>query len=291
MKKWFAKGVLMLCSLLGSYQMQAKDGIVRDTLGDAESMRKARSCIESGDWEQAYSYFACPALHGNAEALYYEGYLYESGRLFGSSDKKAIVCYRKAAAKGHEEAQFSLANLYYNSGVDSCYEEAVHYYRMGAERGDARSQWALGRMYENGCGVTKTLVEAFRWYLKAARQGLDRACYSVGQMYAAGQGVDSNRTEAAKWFLQAADGCNYAKAQYRLGMAYIQGEGVPHDTVEACYWLRRAAQNTDDYSLHEEAEKELRALGLWKEEWYLPAWTPDTVVVKDGQKIGISYPR
>lgn len=285
MNKWFAMGMVLLCSLLGSHQMQA-----RDTLSDEESMRKARAFIEAGDWEQAYAWFVRPALRGNAEALYYEGYLYETGRVFIASDEQAMECYRKAAAKGHPEAQFSLANMYYNYGIDSCYEEAVHYYRLGADRGDARSQWALGRMYENGVGVPKTLVEAFRWYLKAAGQGLDRACYSVGRMYAAGQGVDSNRTEAAKWFLQAA-GCNYAKAQYRLGMAYVKGEGVVRDTVEACYWLKRAAQNTDDYSPHEDAEKALRALGLWKEEWCLPAWTPDTVVVKDGQQIGISYPR
>ncbi|WP_302566966.1 tetratricopeptide repeat protein [Culturomica massiliensis] len=290
MKRWFTIGGLLLCILTGNLEMQASRGVAMDTLSDEENMQRARAFIEAGNWDRAYSCFARPARHGNAEALYYEGYLYETGRVYSPSVERAIACYREAAAKGQEEAQFQLANLYYNYGIDSCYTEALHYYRLGAERGDARLQWALGRMFEQGVGVQQDDVRAFRWYLKAAEQGLDRACYSVGRMYAAGRGTACNDAEAAAWFLRAAEK-NEAMAQYRVGLAYLKGTGIARDTLEACYWLRKAAQNPYDYIPHEAAEKELRALGMWKEEWYQSSPEPDTVIWKNGSRIEVYYHR
>ena len=48
-------------------------------------------------------------------------------------------------------------------------------YFQAAEQGDAEAQFSLGYCYENGLGVTKSIVNAKKWYKKAAAQGDDNA--------------------------------------------------------------------------------------------------------------------
>ena len=49
--------------------------------------------------------------------------------------------------------------------------DAVKWFRKAAAQGHAESQYSLGVMYENGRGVMKDESEAAKWYRKAAEQG------------------------------------------------------------------------------------------------------------------------
>ncbi len=49
--------------------------------------------------------------------------------------------------------------------------EAAKWLRKAAERGHADAQFNLGVMYNNGEGVPEDDIEAVKWYRKAAEQG------------------------------------------------------------------------------------------------------------------------
>ena len=57
----------------------------------------------------------------------------------------AMKAYKKAAAKGHVEAQFCIANWYYSIKKD--YEHAAKWYKLAAYGGYGEAQNMLGYMY------------------------------------------------------------------------------------------------------------------------------------------------
>ena len=69
-------------------------------------------------------------------------------------DKEAVKFHRLYAEQGVVNAQFRLAQMYYEGlGVEQDYKEAVKWFRLVAEQGDAEAQRSLGEMYDEGQGV------------------------------------------------------------------------------------------------------------------------------------------
>lgn len=79
------------------------------------------------------------------------------------------------------------------------YSEAAEWYRKAANRGHVDAQYNLGILYEEGRGVTQNYTEASNWYAIAARQGNPNAQYSLGLMYESGRGVALDYVEAYMW--------------------------------------------------------------------------------------------
>ena len=53
-------------------------------------------------------------------------------------------------------------------GLTKSADEAVKWFRKAADKGHAEAQFNLGGCYKRGEGVAKDLTEAARWYRKAA---------------------------------------------------------------------------------------------------------------------------
>ena len=60
-------------------------------------------------------------------------------------------------------------------GVAQDDQQAVAWLRKAAERGHAEAQFSLGQMYSNGRGVAQDSEVAASWYQKAGQQGETRA--------------------------------------------------------------------------------------------------------------------
>ena len=87
-------------------------------------------------------------------------------------DKEAVKFQRLYAEKGVVNAQFRLAQMYYEGqGVEQDYKEAVKWFRLAAEQGDAEAQYEVGVMYYKGEGVPKDYVLAHMWANLAASSG------------------------------------------------------------------------------------------------------------------------
>ena len=117
----------------------------------------------------------------------------------------AAYWYRKAADKGHTDAQTDLAAMYAEGrGVDVSGVEAVRWYRKAAEAGNVRAQYNLALMYHVGEGISQDYDGAIQWYESAARQGDANAMNNMAFMYGMGEGVVQSDVEAYVWFALAA---------------------------------------------------------------------------------------
>lgn len=100
-----------------------------------------------------------------APATTYEAGLaaYERGDHDGAYD-----IWRSLSTAGDARASYRLGDLFdYGTGVDQDYELAALYYRRAAERGHADAQFQLAGRYNDGLGVRKNRLKSLTWYMIA----------------------------------------------------------------------------------------------------------------------------
>ncbi len=113
----------------------------------------------------------------------------------------ALRLWRPLADHGDADAQYNLGAMYNNGdGVPRDYAEALRWHRKAADRGNGNAQFHLGLMYDRGLGTARSSAEAAKWYGMAADQGLALAQYKLAIMYLDGEGVPRDYVQAYKWF-------------------------------------------------------------------------------------------
>ena len=157
-------------------------------------------------------------------------------------DRKALRWYRRAAERGHLQAQINLGVMYHNGrGVKKDAAESLRWYRRAAEGGHRASQYWVASCYYKGHVVARDDREAVRWYRRAAEQGHVAAQYNLAWHYDRGKGVTEDNSEAFKWYMEAADE-KHLESRYCIGRLYELGEGVGQDYKKARKWYERAAK-------------------------------------------------
>jgi TPR repeat protein len=140
---------------------------------------------------------------------------------------------RPLADHGDPEAQYRLGLMYeFGKGFAQDKAQAMAWLGKSAAHGSASAQTELGVIYATGDGVPQDNVKSVEWFRKAATQGNPTARYNLGLMYAKGDGVRNDDAQAIAWFRKAAEQ-GELNAQFKLGVAYENGEGVPKDDVLA----------------------------------------------------------
>lgn len=77
----------------------------------------------------------------DAESFFQTGERYFNGTGLAQDYAEAVKWYRKAAEKGHADAENNLGNCYYyGKGVPQDYTEAVKWYRKAADHGNADAE-------------------------------------------------------------------------------------------------------------------------------------------------------
>ena len=85
--------------------------------------------------------------------------------------KRAIIEWQNAADHGDAEAQFGLGNLYEIGAGDlkQDYKRAEYWYRNAAEQGNTEAQYRLALIWATGGdGFPPDLLEAYKWVVLAA---------------------------------------------------------------------------------------------------------------------------
>jgi TPR repeat protein len=145
------------------------------------------------------------AGHGNAQAEYIMGVLYERGRGVEADPALAADWYRKAARQGHGRAQTNLGALYQKGkGVPRDREKALYWYRLAAKQGLSKAQYNLGLMFATRDPKTRDLQKTLYWFTEAAKRGHAQAQANLGIMFGEGLGVAPNYRLAVFWEAQAA---------------------------------------------------------------------------------------
>ena len=144
----------------------------------------------------------------SAEEMYQRGLRYVNNG-YPINRVEAVKWYRRAAERGHAEAQAEIGHAYFlGGGVDgeSNLAEAIKWFRLAAEQGGRKGQFNLGIFYFNGCGnLPRDDMKALRLFLLAAEQGCAASSSMLATIYEEGRGVPQDYAEAAKWYRRAAE--------------------------------------------------------------------------------------
>jgi len=191
----------------------------------------------TGD-KKAFVCFAKAAIQGHAEGQYHLGKMYERGCGVTENEDGAVQWYTKSAEQGDAEAQLALGWMYARKKDK---KKAVKWLTKAAEQGygDSMTQSWLGLMYETGQGVTKNQKKAVKWYTKAAEQGDGGAQCALGEISLKSRGKD--KTKAFELFTKAADQ-GYERAKFNLGVMYATGQGVTKNNDMMLKWFTEAAE-------------------------------------------------
>jgi hypothetical protein len=209
-----------------------------------------------------------------------------------------------------KRVQFRVAKSYYGHGVPQDYAEAAKWYRKAAERGHADAQNELGHAYYNGEGVPRDYAEGAKWcWIAAEQEGIDGERYNIA--YYCYHNVTQDYAEALKWYRKLAEQGDvearefladffpldyleavskaaeqgHASSQYELGQAYYkgqgfrlryEGQGFPQDYAEAAKWFGRAAEQGDVDAQYEIGDAYYQGKGVAQDcgeavKWYRKA--------------------
>lgn len=167
-----------------------------------------------------------------------------------SSDREAIIYFRRAAHQDLAQAHYELGRIYLGRySVDKDIDLAEYHFRKAidlgyykarerlipilAEKGDAESQYYYANMLvkqsrDQGDYFLSDL--AVSWYEKSANQGYALAQNQLGSHYIMGE-----PEQAFKWYQKAARQ-GISPAQWNLSLLYATGEAGITDLVKAKMW-------------------------------------------------------
>lgn len=134
---------------------------------------------QRGDFVRAVAEWRDPATAGDADAQYNMGQAYKLGRGVPQDRAIAIEWFRKAAARGHQQAEDNLGLALFDNRD---FAAALPLLERSAARDERRAQLVLGTMLFNGDGATKDWTRAYALVTRASQQGLTQASRTLAQM-------------------------------------------------------------------------------------------------------------
>lgn len=93
-----------------------------------------------------------------------------------------LVSYGYYEAKSNPNQILALGKSYWlqASGDKESYVKAVSYFKKAAEKGHPQAQFLLASAYDHGLGVSENKAMALKWYRKACQSGYEDACTLLG---------------------------------------------------------------------------------------------------------------
>ncbi len=156
--------------------------------------------------------------------------------------RQSFIMADAAANHGDSDAQFLIGVMFdKGQGVPVYQSEAINWYRQAAQQGHAMAQLYLAIKFDRGDGVGKNSEKAFKWYQKAAKQNITKAMIRLGELYSNGMGVEKNPEYSLGWLKKAAEK-DSPKAMKLLALKYKQGDGVKQSRYNAADWYYRAGK-------------------------------------------------
>jgi TPR repeat protein len=149
-----------------------------------------------------------------------------------------VQSLEKKAYAGDPNAQFKLATAYdYGHGVQRNSTLAFHWYRKAAKRGHMEAQTSLGSVYQ----AESMYKKARFWYEKAAAQNHPLATNNLAFLYDLGLGVPQDRKMGYRLYLKSAN-LGWADAMFTLADMYSTGQLGRVDYYQAYVWCDRSVK-------------------------------------------------
>ncbi|XP_072368800.1 DAP3-binding cell death enhancer 1-like [Scyliorhinus torazame] len=207
--------------------------------------------IKAKDYDMAFSCLMIAASQGYSKAQYNVGVCYELGRGTIKDIEKAALYYSRAAAQGHNMAQFHWAKylLHVKPGrTIGDTQEAIQQLEKAAKSGIKEAQAYLGVFFTKE--PHQDLERAARYLTMASASGDPASQYYLGICYQKGWGVQKDFQRAVELYQKAAS-CEHADAQCALGVFHQQGlGGLPVSFSKAIELYRSAALAGSAQAVH-----------------------------------------
>ena len=187
---------------------------------------------------------------GNAEAKFFLGALYYSGKTVEQDFSKAIKLFQESSNSGYTSATYNLGVIYAKGrGVDIDEKKAFNYYKKAANDGLDRAQYVYATWLRDGKASEKNITLAMEFFKRSSLQKYGPGLIEVAKGYENGLSGRRDYREAVKLYRQARaydDGTQdftYFNSTYRLGVLYYEGLGVEQDKRKGIRFIREASEN------------------------------------------------
>lgn len=148
-------------------------------LAPASAVATGVTAYEKGDYAAAVKAWRAPAAAGDADAQYNLAQAYRRGTGVVKDMAQAEALYRKAATKGHAQAETNLALILFQASEKTA---ALPWFEKAAAQGEPRAQYVLGTALFNGDGIAKDWPRAYAMMSRATAAGVAPARASLKQM-------------------------------------------------------------------------------------------------------------
>lgn len=205
-------------------------------LGDLYSKQNNPEAAKSA-YSKAYTTYSSLAGKGDAEALYWQGYMELNGLGIPQNAKAGIEKLEKAAAAGALPAAYQLFKVF-TKGIGTTADEtkALRYAEMLADKGkDAQMAYVAADAYLKGKGVPKDPTKGALYLEKAVAAQVPAALYHHAWLL-----QEQGKGEDALHAYRAAAQQGHADAAVKAGSMLIFGEGIEADQAEGLKILQYA---------------------------------------------------
>lgn len=132
--------------------------------------------------------------------------------------------------------------------------EAARWFSLAAARGHGESQFALAQAYAKGDGVPVDRTRSIQWLERAAVGGHTPAMMSLARLHDDGVELPRNRERATAWVRHAAE-LGDTRAQALLSERLRDGIGTPADQEASKAWNERALAAGEPLALVRRAQE------------------------------------
>lgn len=196
------------------------------------------------------------AEHGNPEAQYKVGEMYEMGNGVSKDLPVAHGWFEKSAKQGHKKSIYKLLYLEIESnGLNDYTKEQLGIIRKESVAGNADAQYFLGKMYATGVGVPKSLNNALTWLNKATFNGVTEAEHEA---IAVEEELVRIREKEAKKRVKALAASNKKKAAEEKLQAKKKKDLARKRKADAAIARRKAQRETDAKASNSKRSEEKR---------------------------------
>ena len=212
------------------------------------------------------------ARQGDYPAQHMLALMHQRGLAVEKDIKLALVWLRKAATKGHADAQYDLGRTLAQTGSP----DALYWLKKAAKGGHIKAGYmAAALMAQQNSIHQKSEGDAWRWLYHGKQMGQPKVVYNLAIVLHQGQlGLPETNFKYQTWLEQAARGGitasqnDYAvnlilhhksakkavfwlrkaaetdvKSQFNLGLIYARGDGITPDDDAAIQWWKQAEKN------------------------------------------------
>ena len=171
---------------------------------------------------------------------------------FGYGNKKinaeeAVKWFSKSAEQGYENAQYQLADCYWNGiGVAQDRKVATEYYLKAYKQGYYKAGYKLVKCCYYGLDVDKKLINEFIEAYVDIEKADDEFLFILGELYFSGRVLKQDYAKAVECLKKSANEWNY-DACYHLAECYFCGLGIERDLDSAFEYYRVAAFNNNQF--------------------------------------------